>query len=288
VPRGRPNLVTEQRIERFSTTTRLDAGSVLAGEVMGIGLFRMAPGDVAALRRKPGPVPEGWGRVPPSLLRNSDEQTIAGTAAVFTAMEMMGFSGDEFESWGVVAASRYLGRANLAVALRSFVAEGVWGTSPHLIPHFALHSASGTISLALGLHGPNLGVGGGLHAEAEGFLAALTWLTAGVVPGVWLVLSGWSPELVPDPRGSASPTGECQALALALRSEGTSGERPMFRVFVGEESRHTPAPLDLIGLADSLGGPGKPLPRVIATDPGGRLRVELIGAVGRPGMTQNG
>ena len=73
-----------------------------------------------------------------------------------------------------MAASRYLGRANLAVALRSFMAEGVWGTSPHLIPHFALHSASGTISLALGSHGPNLGVGGGLHAASEGFLAALT------------------------------------------------------------------------------------------------------------------
>ena len=32
------------------------------------------------------------GRVPPSLLRNSDEQTVAGTAAVFTAMEAMGLS----------------------------------------------------------------------------------------------------------------------------------------------------------------------------------------------------
>ena len=48
--------------------------------------------DVPALRRRPGPVPGGWGRVPPSLLRNSDEQTIAGTAAVFTAMEMMGLT----------------------------------------------------------------------------------------------------------------------------------------------------------------------------------------------------
>ncbi len=112
----------------------------------------------------------------------------------------------------MVAASRYLGRANLAVALRSFMAEGVWGTSPHLIPHFALHSASGTISLALGSHGPNLGVGGGLHAAAEGFLAALTWLASGVVPGVWLVLSGWSPELVPDPVGKALDSGECHGL----------------------------------------------------------------------------
>jgi hypothetical protein len=259
-------------MERFSA----GAEPILAGAVMGSALFRMSPSDVPALRRKPGPVPEGWGRVPPSLLRNSDEQSIAGTAAVFTAMEVMALRGDECAYWGVVAASRYLGRANLAVALRSFVAEGVWGTSPHLIPHFALHSASGTISLALGLHGPNLGVGGGLHAASEGFLASLTWLTAGVVPGVWLVLSGWSPELVPDSRGSASGSGECQALALALMPVGDSGERPMVRVVVGEESCHAPAPLDLAGLAESLRGRRKPSPRVIATDSRGRLRVELI------------
>jgi hypothetical protein len=272
VPRGRPNQVTDQRVERLSTS----AGPILAGAVMGSALFRLSPREVPALRRKPGPVPEGWGRVPPSLLRNSDEQTIAGTAAVFTAMEIMGGCGGKFESWGVVAASRYLGRANLAVALQTFMAEGVWGTSPHLIPHFALHSASGTISLALGLHGPNLGVGGGLHAEAEGFLAALTWLAAGVVPGVWLVLSGWSPELVPDPRGTTPPIGECRALALALTAVGTSGEQPVFRIIVGEDSRHAPAPLDLVGLADSLAGRGELLRRVIATDPRGRLRVELI------------
>jgi hypothetical protein len=216
-------------------------------------------------------------------LRNSDEQTIAGTAAVFTAMDVMGRSADEFESWGVVAASRYLGRANLAVALRSFMAEGVWGTSPHLIPHFALHSASGTISLALGLHGPNLGVGGGLHAEAEGFLAALTWLAAGVVPGVWLILSGWSPELRPDPRGSIPHAGECQALALALTTMGTSKERPVFRVVIEEEFHRAPAPLDLVGLAERLGERVELSPRVIATDPRGRLRVELTAGSDGPG-----
>ena len=207
---------------------------------------------------------------------------------MFTAIDEGRLDPERFTGWGVVAASRFLGRANLAQALRSFSEEGVWGTSPHLIPHFALHSLSGSISLALGLHGPNLGVGGGLHAEAEGFLAALTWLAAGVVPGVWLVLSGWSPELVPDSRGNASPAGECQALALALRAVGTSGKRPVFRVVVGEESRHAPAPLDLVGLAKSLGGRGEPSARVIATDPKGRLRVELIEGVARPRMRQNG
>ncbi len=179
-------------------------------------LFRMTPGDVAALRKRPGPVPAGWSRVPPSVLRYSDEQSIASTAAVFTAMEAMQASPSQFEEWGVVATSRYLGRASLATALRSFMNEGVWGTSPHLIPHFALHSPSGTISLAIGSHGPNLGAGGGFNGAAEGFLASLTWLAAGVVPGVWLIFSGWTPELVPDPAGGAPRAGECSALALAL------------------------------------------------------------------------
>ncbi len=215
---------------------------------MGSALLRVRPPEFAALRRRPGPVPEGWTRTPPSLLRYSDEQTVAGTAAVFAAIAAMGTGPDDFEGWGVVAASRYLGRASLAAALRSFKAEGVWGTSPHLIPHFALHSPSGTISLALGLHGPNVGAGGGLHAAAEGFLAALTWLTAGVVPGVWLVLSGWSPELIPERRGGdgdgpgAGPSPadiECQALALALRPVGSRSADavgPRFRVRIAEEA----------------------------------------------------
>jgi len=249
---------------------------MLAGEIMGHGLFRMSPGDVPALRRRPGPIPDGWGGVAPSLLRYSDEQTIAGTAAVFVAIERIGLPRERFDGWGVVAASRYLGRANLAVALRSFLAEGVWGTSPHLIPHFALHSPAGTISLALGLHGPNVGVGGGLHAAAEGFLAALTWISADSVPGVWLVLSGWSPELVPDRRGNCPAAGECRALAIALVAEAIEGRRPAFRAVVGAQSQHAAAPVDLVRLAERMESRGERLPRTIATDPRGRVRIELV------------
>jgi hypothetical protein len=210
------------------------------------------------------------------LLRYADEQTIAGTAAVFAAMDVMGWYPDRFEAWGVVAASRYLGRANLAVALRSFRAEGVWGTSPHLIPHYALHSPSGTISLALGSHGPNLGVGGGLHAAADGFLTALTWLASGVVPGVWLVLSGWFPELVPDPGGNAPRAGECLALALALVGVGIEARRPGFRAVLGTDCLHVDAPLDLAWLAAGLASGGEQSARTIATDSSGRLRIELV------------
>lgn len=267
---------------------------MLAGEVIGSALLRVRPMEFPALRKRPGPVPEGWTRTPPSLLRYSDEQTVASTAAVFAAIAAMGTGPDAFGSWGAVAASRYLGRASLAAALRSFKAEGVWGTSPHLIPHFALHSPSGTISLALGLHGPNVGAGGGLHGAAEGFLAALTWLSAGVVPGVWLVLSGWDPELVPEKKGGTSAAGqaagpppaeiECQALALALRpvgaAVGSGPVGPRFRVRIAVEPAggdDVAAPVDLVRLAGELEASGALANRIVATDPAGRVRVELVG-----------
>ncbi len=259
--------------ERAFSSVAVHSGPALYGKVIGHGVFRMLPGDVAGVRRKPGPIPEGWAPVPSSLLRNSDEQTIAGLCAVFTAISKMGLPRDRYEGWGVIAASRFLGRANLARALESFLAEGVWGTSPHLIPHFALHSASGTISLGLGLHGPNLGAGGGLHAAAEGFLAALTWLSIGNVPGVWLVLSGWSPELVPQRNEEAPAPRECQALAIALAA---TGGRSAFRASLGAVPYHAAAPVDLVALDDTLAVPAGPEPRTIATDPVGRLRIDLI------------
>ena len=267
--------MTQQRIERSTAMARPRVDLELAASVVGYRLFRMSPGDVHALRRRPGPVPAGWQRVPPSLLRYADEQTVAGTAAVFTAIEAMATPAERFHNWGVVAASRFLGRANLAVALRSFMAEGVWGTSPHLIPHFALHSQSGTISLALGSHGPNLGVGGGLHAAADGFLTALTWLATSVVPGVWLILSGWSPELVPMPNGNGPATGECQALALALVSMRGNDGRSAFRAHFATDHPRVEAPLDLGWLERILAGRTEQAPQTIASDARGRLRIEL-------------
>ncbi len=203
------------------------------------------------MRRRPAAVPEGWKRVSPSLLRYSDEQSIAGVSAVFAAVERMGEAPQRFEDWGVVAASRFLGRANLSMVLRRFEAEGVWGTSPHLIPHFALHSPSGTISLALGTHGPNLGVGGGLYSAAEAFLAAMTWLEMGVVPGVWVVLTGWAPEFLPSTEGAAASAGECQSLAIAL-TRGSGQGAASFRITVGSDRASRIGPTDLVALVNHL------------------------------------
>lgn len=269
--------MTDRTIKGVSSIIGPTVGPALAGEVIGHGMFRMKPGEVARLRKRPGPIPEEWTRVPPSLFRYADEQTIASTAAVFTAIEAMGLAPDRFEAWGVVSASRYLGRANLAVALRSFKAEGVWGTSPHLIPHFALHSASGSISLALGSHGPNLGVGGGRHAVSDGFLTALTWLSTRVVPGVWLVLSGWTPELVPDPVANTPHEGECHALALALVNGGDGPGRVVVRAAFGPDGRPCGDPSQALALlAERLCGGDAQSSQAITTDASGRLRIELV------------
>jgi hypothetical protein len=218
------------------------------------------------------------------------------------------------DRWGLLTACRYVGRSNLVIALNRFRAEGVWGVSPHLIPHYALHSPSGTLSLALGLHGPNLGLGGGLFSGFEGLLTALTWLKGGTVPGVCLVFCGWQPEYVPDPQGE--PTNPCRCLALALALVPASSaaghfDRPRLRL-VPSRTASPPLALDLAHVGELLDrsradelqrnsqlapglslhsaheGSAIPRPhlfskaapavrsRTLGTDAAGRLRVELV------------
>ncbi|MGC8639611.1 MAG: hypothetical protein ACP5XB_07000, partial [Isosphaeraceae bacterium] len=145
----------------------------------------------------------------------------------------------EFNNWGILVASRFLGRSTLFTALNRFDSEGVWGISPHLIPHYALHSPAGTLSLALGIRGPSLGIGGGVGSRFEGLLVALSWLAVGVVPGLWLVQSAWSPEFLPDSQGRSLAECECQALALALVpvSVPQAGTRPELRLVASRDLR---------------------------------------------------
>ena len=224
---------------------------------MGHGFFRMPSGDVRGLApASPGPSRRAGSRAG-LVVALSDEQTIAGHCAVFTAIEAMGSSPDHYEGWGVVAASRFLGSCQPgALRCGSFMAEGVWGTSPHLIPHFALHSASGTISLGLGSHGPNLGVGGGLHAAAEGFLAALTWLSSALCPA-----SGWSSAA-----GHRSWFRSGRATRHTGRMPGPCAGAGRLADWVGGPwlqggrrlglPSHAPHPLDLVALAERLESPG--------------------------------
>ncbi len=235
-----PKVFSNRELETTPVRPALRLEAMRTAEVRGHGLRRMTKREIAGCRRQPEHPSPPCPPLQPSVLRHSDDQTITALAAVHSAIRQMGDCVPrEFERWGILVASCFLGRSTLLAAFNRFDAEGVWGVSPHLIPHYALHSPAGTLSLALGIRGPSLGVGGGPGAVFEGLLAALSWLAAGVVPGLWLVQTAWSPELVPDPEGEPLGECECHALALALvpspRAETTT--MPAFRLVTSRVPR---------------------------------------------------
>jgi hypothetical protein len=307
--------VIVNRAQGAASRSATQGATGLEAEAEGHVLCALTRHEIAEFRRRPSPLPEGWTPVQPSVLRQSDDQTIMSLVAVTRMLAALESSHHRrFDRWGLLTACRFVGRSNLVVALNRFRAEGVWGVSPHLIPHYALHSPSGTLSLALGLHGPNLGIGGGRFSGFEGLLTALTWLKGGIVPGVCMVFCGWYPEYVPDPQGE--PTNPCRCLALALAlvpASSAAGHvgRPRVRVAASQMAA-APLPLDMAQLGElldraradqpemnSLVSPGLSLhsahegsaiPRphlfskvapavrsiTLGTDAAGRLRVELV------------
>jgi hypothetical protein len=99
---------------------------------------------------------------------------------------------------------------------------------------------AGAVSVALGLHGPSFGVGGGSEALPEGLTAALTFLEHDTLPGLWLVLTGWDPEPVPDGMGSSELESICRGVALALVPRASDG--PMLRLTTWQPFRAAQAP----------------------------------------------
>lgn len=170
--------------------------------------------SIAALRENPGSA--AGPSLPPRFLRYADEQTVVGLAAVLRAMALPPLVGTDFTHWGVLAAPRLLGRLGGAATLKKFSQQGAAAISPHVIPQNSLHAISSAISVALGMHGPNFGIGGGPESLDEGLLVAITCLSRTQVPGVWLVLTRWDIEPIPDGQGGSLSPVNCGAVALAL------------------------------------------------------------------------
>jgi len=167
--------------------------------------------------------------LPPRFLRHADEHTVVGLAAVLHAMAEPPLAGTDFSDWGVLAAPRLPGRLNAASMLSKFMELGPPAISPHAIPQHSLHAVSSAVSVALGMRGPNFGIGGGPECVAEGLLVALTFLRATQAPGMWLVLTEWDREPIPDGQGGSATPAVCCASALALVSAPCGGSRLRLR-----------------------------------------------------------
>ncbi|NLF70756.1 MAG: hypothetical protein GX575_17135 [Candidatus Anammoximicrobium sp.] len=193
------------------------AHGVIAAPLNVLPALREQPGDSV---RRP---------IPPRFLRHSDEQTVVGLAAVLKAMHAGPLRETCFDNWGVVAAPRFPGRLGGAATFRKYGQGGPAAISPHIIPQNSLHSVSSAISISLAMHGPNFGIGGGPEALAEGLTVAMTLLDSSDLPGLWLVLTQWSPEPVPDGLGSTQTETVCLAVALGMlrhAKQNSAGQDP--------------------------------------------------------------
>jgi hypothetical protein len=211
----------------FPDTGSLDAppgppAEPFACDLVAWAFARATEAELRALRRSPGTL----GGAPPAagLLKQADEQSVIGLAAVLRAVADGGLDPSGFARWGVVSAPRLLGLSAFRAAFPQFLAEGAWGVAPLLVSSHSLHSPSGVISQALGAHGPNLGAGGAPGSEAQAFLAASALLDGPSADGVWVVLTGSEPG-APGPDGGAPITFEAVALALTPARPGWPGRR---------------------------------------------------------------
>jgi hypothetical protein len=192
--------------------------------VESFGVVKVPVADIGALRKSPAP-PSGR-RLPPSLLKHADHQSVLAVSALFKAVHESGWQDRSFEKWGIIAAPRFPGRIISAAAMHKFKTQGVPGMSPLIIPTLSLHAMAASLSLALGTHGFNYGVGGGHGHLAEALLAGLAAADDCGVEGVWVVATQFSPEPVPDTAGNSLNLSFGYGVALALKRVG-AGQPPI-------------------------------------------------------------
>ncbi|NDC53867.1 MAG: hypothetical protein EBZ74_06140 [Planctomycetia bacterium] len=189
-------------------------------------------------------VPEGAPALPARFLRHCDEQTVVGVRAVLEAIAGDPQPVEAFARYGVIAAPRCAGRIAAAETLAAAAQAGSVAVSPHVVPQCSLHAAASAVSVALGMHGPNLGSSGGPEALSEGLCTALSLVHASGCAGLWLVLSEWDEEPALDPAGRPLDDPLCRAVALALGSRAAAPpDAVTFTLRAGDRAvEHRPAP----------------------------------------------
>ena len=241
--------------------------------VEAFGVMRLPLDEIALLRKNPGP--SLGSKIPVSMLKHADHQTVLGLAAILKAANDFGWQEHAFADWGVIAAPRFLGRIPAAAVIDRFQTLGVSGMSPIIIPTLSLHAPAGSLSLAIKSHGFNYGVGGGPGHLTEALLAGLAARDDGDVPGVWVVATGFDPEPIPDVAGKSIVPTFGYAVALALVSKSTGTTRLHLRMVptaaVDSASQATTEPPSLVELAAFLSDsdPGLRTRRWFGAIPGG-------------------
>jgi hypothetical protein len=216
--------------------------------------------EIGPLRDRAAPA--GAPALPPRFLRHADEQTVVGVRAVLEALAAHPAAPPSFTDYGVVAAPCRAGRFATAQSLAQARVGGGVAVSPHVVPQCSLHSLAGAVSVAFGLHGPNVGTSGGDQAVAEGLFTALSLLSTDVA-GIWLVLCGWDHEPHLDDQGrptaAAVPEPLCRSLAIALTADVATGAGLQFAVRPPESDVVGPAAdsgpsvaADILSLAKAL------------------------------------
>lgn len=254
------------------------AESAAACGITGHALVSARRSEIAALRDRPGP--DGAPALPPRFLRHCDEHTVVGVHAVLRALAARGPEPVDLGRHAVVAASCQVGRLIAAQTLANLATAGGVSVSPHIVPQCSLHSVAGAVSVGLGMRGPQLGVGGGPDALAEGLFAAATIIHAAVAAGdppcVWLVATEWEEEPTLDDAGLAAGDPVCRALAIAIEPDAPGADHAGGRSGAGvarglvAAARRTPAP-SVASLSLSLRFPERPRLRVVAPEAGGGL-----------------
>jgi hypothetical protein len=229
---------------------------------------------VNALRKQSDTLPGALGN---SVLRHSDEQTLAALVAVRDAVTQFETPPENYHQWGVVFSTRYLGRSAFAQALNKFAVDGPWNVSVQVVPNRSLHSPASMVGLALGCHGPCVGVGGGLDGETDAWLTATSLLEQQSLPGIWLVFGGWEPDKRIDIEGTPIGETRCTALALALQPAAVDAGSARLRIIYDPQA---PTELEIPATATAMSlfedfVAAQESGRALTTLLGGGLRVEM-------------
>jgi hypothetical protein len=220
--------------------------------VRAFGVVEATPQCVSALRKQPSP--SGGPALTAGLLNHAEDQTVVAVAAVLNAIDAGRLQREAFTDWGVVAATCFQGRVPVAGSFEKYHRQGPLSVSPLIIPFMSLHSTSSMISLALGIHGPSVGVGGGSGEFVQALMTGLALQGEPDLPGVWMVGTGWDPELLPGTLAD-SPPPVCRAMALALVSEAGGAHGSSLRLVPAANALRPTQTQSITDLVRFLGDP---------------------------------